>query len=349
MPSTKANPVSENKMLGGSSKRVSQFSYIRTAACIAIVLLHCINSARVYHADAISAGEAAAAFTALSDLMWAVPCFLMVTGALLLDPERSLGPKKLFGKYIRRMVGALVVFTLIFTLIKHEPGPGSSIAREFFDGLLFNHCMAYLWYLYLMIGLYLLMPLFRRIAAAAGEERTGKLTLAAGAAVSLAALVLRCTDCSQAADLVSWLIYPVYLFIGYTLRRRNMDIRLAAVLLIACSIALPLITNKTAGSYEDPSWVFGYSMPLVVLQSAAAYSLMLRIKKEATELVNSIDSCSFGIYLIHMVFLRLAMKELGFNPFDFGPFSFIGLSIIAFLLSYGATFILKKVRFIDFL
>ena len=113
------------------SKRIPQFAYVRTIACIAIVFLHCVNSGRVYHAAAITPQQTAWAFAACSALMWAVPCFLMVTGALLLDPAREIGPKKLFGKYIKRMVEALVVFTLIFTLIKHEPGQGS-IFKEFF-------------------------------------------------------------------------------------------------------------------------------------------------------------------------------------------------------------------------
>ena len=43
--------------LRGSKERVSQFSYIKTAACFAIVLLHCYNSARVYHAETLTDGH----------------------------------------------------------------------------------------------------------------------------------------------------------------------------------------------------------------------------------------------------------------------------------------------------
>ena len=49
-------------------------------------------------------------------LMWAVPCFLMVSGALLLNPAKEIPLKKLFGKYIKRMFLALLIFTFIFQL-----------------------------------------------------------------------------------------------------------------------------------------------------------------------------------------------------------------------------------------
>ena len=101
--------IEQNKGLRDSKERVSQFSYIKAAACFAIVLLHCFNNARVYHMEVLTDGQITTAFAACASLMWAVPCFLMVTGALLLDRDRVIPPSKLFGKYIKRMLIALVV------------------------------------------------------------------------------------------------------------------------------------------------------------------------------------------------------------------------------------------------
>ena len=49
-------------------------------------------------------------------MMWAVPCFVMVTGALLLDENREVSFDKLFNKYILRVLGALVVFSMVFRI-----------------------------------------------------------------------------------------------------------------------------------------------------------------------------------------------------------------------------------------
>ena len=338
----------QTEVLRGPKERVSQFSYIKAAACFAIVLLHCFNNARVYHGEVLTEGQITAAFAACSALMWAVPCFLMVTGALLLDRDRVIPLSKLFGRYIKRMVIALVVFTAIFTVIRHDPSAGTSLASEFAEGLLFNHCMAYLWYLYMMIAIYLLMPLFKAVVNRATDGQLAILT---------AVLLVICSVLPLASYLgidavlyiPTWIVYGAYLFIGFLLYRHNMDARLAAVILVVCTIAMPLLTVKLAPTDIDPTDLTAYNSPLTVMQSAAVFSLMLRIKRKAGRLIQEIDRCSFGIYLIHMIFIRLTMKELGFDPFDYGALSFISAAAVFFAASFAITYALKKFRLFSFL
>lgn len=338
----------QTDVLRDSKKRVSQFSYIKAAACFAIVVLHCYNNARVYHAETLSDGQITTAFAVCASLMWAVPCFLMVTGALLLDRDRVIPPSKLFGRYIKRMLIALVIFTAIFTVIRHEASSGRSIASEFAEGLLLNHCMAYLWYLYMMLAIYLLMPLFKAIVNRADDRQL---------AILLAVVLLICSVLPLAAYLgvdaalyiPTWIVYGAYLLMGFLLYRHNMDARIAAAMLVLCTVALPLITVKLAPTEIDAAGLTAYNSPLVVMQSAAVFSLMLRIKRSAGSLIENIDRCSFGIYLIHMIFIRLTMKELGFNPFDHGAAAFIGAAVVFFAASFAITYGLKKFRIFSFL
>lgn len=338
----------EAKGLRDSKERISQFSYIKTVACFAIVLLHCFNNARVYHMESLTDGQITTAFAACASLMWAVPCFLMVTGALLLDRERVIPPAKLFGKYIARMLIALVLFTAIFTVIRHDPSAGTSIFSEFTEGLLFNHCMAYLWYLYMMLAIYLLMPLFKAIVNKATDRQL---------AILLAVLLIVCSllplasylGADAALYIPTWIVYGAYLLMGFLLYRHNMDWRIAAVVLVICTIALPLITFRLTGTDIDPANLTAYNSPLVVMLSAAVFSLMLRIKRKAGSLIENIDRCSFGIYLIHMIFIRLTMKEMGFNPFDYGVAGFIIAAIVYFAASFAVTYVLKKSKVFNFL
>ena len=334
--------------LRGSRERVSQFSYIKALACFAIVLLHCFNNARVYHAEVLSDGQITTAFAACASLMWAVPCFLMVTGALLLDRERVIPPSKLFGKYIRRMLTALVVFTAIFTVIRHDPSAGTGVFREFAEGLLLNHCMAYLWYLYMMLAIYLLMPLFKSVVNRASDRQLAILTAAVLIICSLLPLASY-LGVDAVLYIPAWIVYGAYLFMGFLLYRHNMDWRIAAIMLAVCSIALPLITFKLAPTDIDPSDLTAYNSPLVVMQSAAVFSLMLRIKRRAGRLIENIDRCSFGIYLIHMIFIRLTMKELGFDPFDYGAAGFLIAATVYFAASLAVTHVLKRYRVFSFL
>ena len=334
--------------LRGPKERVSQFSYIKTVACFAIVLLHCFNNARVYHMETLTDGQITTAFAACASLMWAVPCFLMVTGALLLDRDRVIPPKKLFGKYIKRMLIALVLFTAIFTVIRHDPANGTSIFSEFAEGLLKNHCMAYLWYLYMMLAIYLLLPLFKMIVNKATDKQL---------TILLAAILIICSILPLASYLgvdavlyiPTWIVYGAYLLMGFLLYRHNPDWRISAVVLVICTIALPVITFRLTGTDIDPADLTAYNSPLVVMQSAAVFSLMLRIKSKAGKLIENIDRCSFGIYLIHMIFIRLTMKEMGFNPFDYSAAGFIIAAIVYFAASFAITYVLKKSKVFNFL
>ena len=334
---------------GGDSKgRVSQFSYIRTVAAFAIVLLHCFTSSKVYLADTLSEAEITTADAASAALMWAVPCFLMVTGALLLDRDRVIPASKLFGKYIRRMVTALVVFTAIFTVMKHDASSETGIVDEFIDGLLHNRCMAYLWYLYLMLALYLLMPVFKVIV---NHLTDGQLWVVA------AILLVICSVLPFASymgiDGVPYIptqiVYGVYLLLGFLLYRHRMNGVVAALIFIACTIALPAMTFRMTAAGIDAAEFTGYNSLIVVLQSAALFSLMLRIRRPADGMIEDIDRCSFGIYLIHMIFIRLTINGLGFDPFALGTASFFALAAVFFLLSYVVTYVLKSLRIFDFL
>jgi hypothetical protein len=45
----------------------------------------------------------------------------------------------------------------------------------------------------------------------------------------------------------------------------------------------------------------------------------------------------------------LRMKELGFNPYDFGAAGFVLAAILFFALSFAITYVLKKLRIFSFL
>ena len=60
--------------------------------------------------------------------------------------------------------------------------------------------------------------------------------------------------------------------------------------------------------------------------------------------VLEIDKCSFGIYLIHMIFVRGILKHTKLHPYGAGsPFVLIGLTLGIFLVSFILTWILKKI------
>ena len=109
-----------------TKERIDSFSYIRAIACIGVCLLH------VFFAGAglETATETGAMISSCirNCMLFAVPCFVMVTGALLLDPEKKIGRGKLL-RYIYRMLGVLAFFTFIYEIIDEAAAGDFSISK----------------------------------------------------------------------------------------------------------------------------------------------------------------------------------------------------------------------------
>ena len=128
-------------------------SELRAIACIAIVILHTFYAASVYAPDHTAR---IAALTTRNLMMWAVPCFVMVSGALLLDPAREVTYRKIFRKYIPRVLAALVLFSVVFQIFDDATGESGIQFKTILYGLqnaVTGSGWKHMWYLYLITAL----------------------------------------------------------------------------------------------------------------------------------------------------------------------------------------------------
>lgn len=324
---------------------ISQFIYLRVAACVAIVVLHTVFASTVYFKDTITDHQLLVSTTVQHLLMWAVPCFLMVTGALLLQPSRQISAKKLFGKYIRRIVLALVFFTFLFQWLDHIFGGERSVWKSGLSDLIQGHGWPHMWYLYLMLGIYLMIPFYKMIADRASNEQLWQLTATLVVFISLIPLLHLAGIEDIGFYLPTSLIYPVYVFGGYALYRKNIEAPAAAVI-FAVSTGLILILSLKGVTAD----IYGYDSILVIAQSLSLFSLALRIRRNASIVVRSIDRCGFGIYLMHMAGVVFVMKWVGFDPYSHNTvLSFAVMTAVFFVVSYSATWLIRLIPKLDLL
>ena len=93
---------------------------------------------------------------------FAVPVFVMISGALLLDEDHIYSAEK-NKRRILRMVRFFVFWSLVYCVgfqmvlpvLKHEPFDLPLFLRSFFSGSF------HLWFCYMIVGLYLILPLLR--------------------------------------------------------------------------------------------------------------------------------------------------------------------------------------------
>ena len=140
---------------------------IRTIAITLVILLHASIEATP-NIDIMSPQGVQLWVTSnvYASLAWsAVPLFVILTGALLLQPAKVNEPLKVFFKKRFNRIGLPLIFWGIAFFawryfVNAEALTSNSILQGVFAGPYYQF-----WYLYLLIGLYLLTPLLRVIVA----------------------------------------------------------------------------------------------------------------------------------------------------------------------------------------
>jgi surface polysaccharide O-acyltransferase-like enzyme len=92
---------------------------------------------------------------------WTMPVFVMVSGALLLDERRQDGPLDFYKRRLHR-IGIPLIFWTIFYLGVRRFMRGEHLSAAYVAELILNATPYFhLWFLYMILGLYLITPVAR--------------------------------------------------------------------------------------------------------------------------------------------------------------------------------------------
>ena len=334
--------------------RQISFSYLRVFSALAIIVLHTVSNASVYYRDVIPQTTYFLSSAVVRLLMWAVPCFVMATGALLLDPNRNITIKKLYSKYVLRILLTIVFFFFVYQLcdfwINKEPFTVSEFLKAFlemFNGQTWSH----VWYLYLILGIYFLLPAYRLISANASDTVMKYILLIH--LVFITVLPISTVFGVQSAFYIHVSsVYPFYLFAGYAISKGIIKIpRRVAVIIYLIAAALTVLFTYFYSKDESSAVhiLLGYNSLPVAIQSVCLFSLFNEIKNKDTKaekVIEDIDLRTFGIYMVHPILIRIAYKLMAINPYNDklpAVLIFIILIILFSLLSYIITRILQLI------
>ena len=335
-------------------KRTNYYSYIRAIACMAIVLLHTADASVMLYGDAVSSVQKTGSMGMVYCMMWAVPCFVMVTGALLLNPEKEITYKKLYGKYILRILLALAVFGVIFRCfdiaMNHEPWSVTGVLQGLWN-VMIGKSWAHLWYLYLLIGIYLLLPFYRKIAANSSTKEIWYLLGIYALFISILPLT-GMVNVDIEFYIHTSTIYPFYLFLGWAISSGRLNIPKtggAILFLVGTLLLITVVRYRYMNGVEELAKLLNYSSVFVILQCMGLFAFLKKDNGSdentsfGEKILLSIDRCSFGIYLIHMVFIRLVLRYWEVNPFLSGTWMILFISIGIFLISWILVRLLKMI------
>ena len=338
---------------GSAAKRNYSYIYIRSLGCLAVICMHVVYSALLLNKESLGFTAKFISTAVTYCLMWAVPCFVMVTGALLLRPEKIIGCKQLRTRYISRVAGALILFVLAYRVFDVFMDKEEKTVTNFllgFKEVFTGDTWAHMWYLYLLIGLYILLPFYKKIAGASGGREIKYLLLVYFIFISLLP-VLEIFGLKTAFYIHVSTIYPFYLFAGYAIASGIIKIKkpVAAAVFVLSTALTVLITYLSLTTEKEFAPLIGYSSVPVVLQSLSLFALLFsKNGKEPAHMKKPLalfDSCGFGIYLVHMIFVRLILRYAEFDPYQY-PWSFPLLIAGIALVSFVIVFLLRKIPLI---
>ena len=151
---------------GLSGPRKQFLDVLRVLATCAVVLMHVLTGATDV-TDASIVPEYRSLLLSVMDLVtWCVPIFLLISGYLFLNPERTLTYPVMIKKYCRRIALAILLFGVPYAaseLVVAEKSFRIMMIPEALKMTLTGHTWSHMWYLYLILFLYLITPLLKKV------------------------------------------------------------------------------------------------------------------------------------------------------------------------------------------
>lgn len=324
------------------------FEWARGLAAAMVVLLHVTQGIMTnYPINAI--GENRVVIWTVSQFLltrWAVPVFLMISGALLLNPKKHTGWKDVW-RYERRMILVLVTFGYMFCLME-QFARTHQFAPELFGisalNLLSGKSWSHLWYVYAMIGIYLLLPMMKAYVAIDSRENL-RIFLIVLFALTVCVPSL---NSALATSFVTLIWIPSYLFyflLGYyAFNYMKLTPRLAISCIVfvvaGCFVQTSYVLSGNYGEWvRSPASVFVVGLSLMVFLLFKNY-----FERPFTQngIVARASSYSFGIYVVHPLFLNIAYKMFGLGPWSMPPVAF-EISMWTFAL-FGSVIVIWIMR-----
>ena len=321
--------------------------WLRVISMAAVVISHIGSTAHSDFPDSYFHSWGGFLFQSIVYLShFAVPCFFMISGALLLNPEKEMPVAKILKRYVLRYCWILLIFAwgyayleLLFQSKKFVPAD----LFTSFCNMLQGKSWAHMWYLYTLVGLMLILPILRAAVRACSKTELHYLLIVLLIFTSILPVILKTTGFSFGIVFPVASVYPLYMILGYLLDNETIKPRGKTYIYeIICVILLVLCAYFHI--MQNVALNFGvYNSPIIVVYSVLIFHRVKAWNPKENKTVSFLGSVSFGVYLTHMIWINLAFKLFKLNPLAPTPITGMLMAIVTFILSVILTFILKKI------
>ena len=285
-----------------------------------------------------------------------VPLFVMLSGALLLQPSK-VEPIRTFLKKRAVRLGLPFIFwgTAYFAwrfFANHEALSASSIAQGILTGPYYHF-----WFLYMLFGLYLITPVLRVVTAYAERKIIRYFLMLWFFGTAVVPLLVLVSGFAVELKLFAITGWIGYFLLGYYLLTARVRSSKLYVLFLTGFLWTILGTYAVTALVGGHAGLFflDYLSASVILASASLFMLLLKVSpstletrfSRANRLLQIIGQNTLSIYLLHVMVLESLQKGyFGFqisvntmNPIVEVPL----ITIVTLFISLGIVFLLKRI------
>jgi surface polysaccharide O-acyltransferase-like enzyme len=330
-----------------SKERILYLDVIRIFACVLIIMMH-----------APIPDTGLSSYVLSSDSLMTAPgvgLFIMVSGALLLPVKMET---KVFLK--KRLVKILIpalFWTLVYMsvfMIQRDLN-FSDLTRRLISIPFSAQFNGVLWFIYMLIGLYLLAPIISPWLEKASKKEI-EMYLGIWAVTLCYPLIRNVVAVNESTKGILYYFggYAGYFLLGYYLRRYTPSIPLGICCML---IILPVAVGafcKLQGVDVDFFDVFYYLSILTVGAAVGWFVLLQRftpvmITPKKSNIIVLVSNCCFGIYLSHIFVMRTLLWHCEFLRNMGGITQILTTTFLTFVGSLIMTSLLSRLSFGDFL
>lgn len=332
-------------------KRTIYLDWLRIIAALAVVTIHV--SAGVVNDDAQtyeSPWMAGNFFESIS--RWAVPMFVMISGALMLSSKKEISTSVFLKTKMAKILIPLVTFSVIYYANEVRKGEFTYTFSDFIERLATDDIMYHLWFLYMIAGLYLITPLLKILIQHAKRKDIEYFILLWLFASVISKTLEYFLGYSFKIELFFVTQYVGYFVLGYYLYTYDFQAKWRILIYIggiAGWATTFFMTYHESVKLDEPLEHFWYDehSPNVLLVAAALFMLFKSTELGGVKLPwigNVISQTSFGIYLIHVLVMQTLYEKFDFVWFDLHPIIGIPYKVtLVVAISTILVFTIKKI------
>lgn len=337
-------------------ERLIHIDILRILACFSVLVLH--SAAQYWYGLPVTDKNWLIINSYDAVARFGVPVFVMISGALFLDTNRQIDTKKLYLHNILRMVFIYFVWSAVYGLFDCRVYDWSALKPA--DFLLEIYTGRYhLWYLPMTVGLYMLIPVWKKWLEHADEKDVQYFLLLflVFKIIRNTVMVLKPMEWLKflwgAFEFGDMLDYPGYFIFGYYIAHYNIAARwrrwiyVAGILGAGANVILgnykALNTGLPNGEIYDSFSMFTFltvtALFVFGVEKVSKWKVPLRIRA----VIKEISMATLGIYLIHLLWMEILQSQ-GIDSMMVTPIIGVPLcALICFVLSFFCAAILRRI------